>query len=265
MNKEEQKAELDEASDFNQLTFKTYPTIKFTASKNSEYSEVGSFTLLENDEDGNLKATDLGKEIKCIFLKRGKFRLKAADFNTRDITFSKTKEITLYGKTAEGKQTVAAVGTYHDLKKQYGLSTYQYPYVALEDGTIARLCILPSSLANYWEYCDDFKNSERIYEFYTTVKAAPELTKGKKGSYYLMDFLRSKELDEDTFSEIAATIKELRDELKKKDEAYEEEQSEYDRMNNQQELVPDDDIPIVGEEAPPMEDEEAENLSKESL
>ena len=262
---DKQREELDNATDFKRTQFKQYPTIKFTATNTAEYSKAGSFTLLENDEDGKLKVTDLGKELSCVFIQKGKFRLKGSDYNTRDVIFNKTKPITLYGRTKDGKQMVVGEGAWHALKKDYGLSAHQYPYIKLRDGTIARLDILPSSLSNYWKYCADFKNDERIYCFYTNVKASAKMEQGKKGKYYLMDFIRQDEIEPDEFSVIETTIKDLRNELKNVEDAYKEKQDDYAQLELSEGVLPVIDEVETMDEPPQQTDEELKELSKESL
>ena len=185
---QEEKAEINDASDFNQIQIKRYPTIKFTASDNSKHSEAGSFTLLSNDENKNLVAQDLGKEIKVVFLKRGKLGMKKKPYRTNEVgNPNKNSMVQVYKTGKDGNSQPENEGPWREMKQKYGLSTFQYPYVAIlidDEPIIAKLPILPSSLSNYWEYHDTFTKTEgAIWEFETVLKADDKVTKGSDGDY----------------------------------------------------------------------------------
>lgn len=230
----EQKAEINKASGFDNISIKRYPTIKFTASDNSKHSEAGSFTKLSNDEKGNLVAEDLGKELKCVFLKRGKFGMKKKPYRTNEVNRpGKFTSVEVFKTGKDGKGMRVDEGLWRDMKDKYGLSTFQYPYVMLadKDCTIAKLPILPSTLSNYWGFNDTFETTEdEIWEFETILKADDKITKGSEGEYYLMTFKKGKKLEGEALDLVAQTIKDLRDELSKADEARAEQQEESQKQ-----------------------------------
>lgn len=229
------KKELDQASDFQQTSFKRYPTIKFTASSGSKYASEGSFTFLENDPDGKLIATDLGKTLSIVLIKRGKFRLKKPPYETNEVVSGKDKAIDVYERGSDGKRMHKERGVWRVMKDKYKLSTFQYPYVLLNvdskdediEPVIAKLAILPSSLSAYWDYCKDF-TKERVYEVMTSITASKDMVKGKLGNYHTMEFAMTGKLSRPTFEKVADTIETLDTELKLAQEARQEQQEQYE-------------------------------------
>lgn len=240
------KNELDIASDFNQRTFVRFPYLKFSAAESAKgKSKVKSWTLLRNDEDGNLQAEDLGQEVKVVFLKRGKFKLRKGSYITNEIVPGKDIQIDLYKINKEtGKRNFYEAGEWQKLKERYGLSTFQYPYVLL-NGEVVKFGVLPSSLSNYWEYSDSFKKGEKIYEFETILKSSDEPKVGEGGEYYLITFTRGEKLEEAKATEVAEKIMELNETLKAQETPI-----KLDEEDEAVELpeLKDEEIPVVDEE-----------------
>ena len=196
----EEIQELNEASGFVKTDFARYPYLKFISSGGGK-SEVKTFCLLDSKEDGRLDVEELGETVNVIFLNRGKFRLKRGSYITNDLVPGKDKNVKVYKINREtGKRSLLESGEWRAMKEKYGLSTFQYPYVLLNNKgsfEIVRLGILPSSLSNYWEYSDSFKKGELIYGYQTILRASEEpKTSSEGGDYYQMEFIRGREVED---------------------------------------------------------------------
>lgn len=235
--------QLDEASDFNTSKIVRFPYLKFS-SAGSKQAEAKTFTLLRNDDDGNLQAENLGEEVNVIFISRGKFRLKKASYTTNDIVPNQ-REIELYKINKNtGKRAFQEKGEWRELKEKYDLSTFQYPYVLLNN-EIVRLGILPSSLGNYWDHCDEFKGNEKIYQFETTIKAGDEAKQSEGGIYYEMVFERGKKVRD--FDNVAEKIMEL-NEIKKQQEFQYKQSTKEIEQKLESGMIESEDIPIIEED-----------------
>lgn len=253
------KEQLDQASDFNQRQFVKFPYLKFISAEGSKnQSEVKSFVLLRNDENGELQAENLGKEVKVVFLNRGKFRLKNAGYTTNDIMPIKGKQVELFKKNRQtGKRNYQETGLWRDMKEKYGLSTFQFPYVLLNK-EIVKLAILPSSLSNYWEYCDIFKGDDKIYEYETVLNGSNESYESPEGGvYYKIVFGQGEKLKD--ISNVGDKILELQEILKQQEvpETPEVEEGERAAQAIQEDMKTINiDEPSLPDEPPAEEDKE---------
>lgn len=230
MEKNREK-EMEMISDFNEKSISSSPYplfIKFAASARSQ-GEVKTFSLLNLAEE-NLDVKNLGKEISVVFIKRGKFKLKNSNLSTNYLSISDKKNINLYEYDKEaGGRSIIDTGNWQYLKEKHKLSTFQYPYVYINN-SVAKLAILPSSLGNYWEYIAFFAGSDKIYNFNTIISADKIGKKSPKGGeYFLMNFVKGEELTEVQKDNIFELTKELNASLKnieipqeEKDIAFEE-------------------------------------------
>ena len=248
--------ELDMESDFNQFQAKRYPFLKFISAESSKSNApVKHFVLLTNDEKGNLQAQDLGETLKVIFLKRGKFKLRKASYTTNEVNSGKNVEIEVYRLNKQtGKRQFQDKGEWRAMKEKYGLATFQYPYVMLSSGDVAKLAVLPSSLGNYWEYCDSFaKEKTRIQEYETVLKGADDLTESEGGTFYKMTFSRGIKNSDELMEGVVMTLKVLNEELKQTDDYFQKREQEY----REQVALPSISEPNLSEDdIPIMEDEE---------
>jgi len=249
MTKEYTKEELDNASGMNKPNIVTWPSIKF-ASTNRGMGELGGFTLLSNDEDGKLVPKDLGKELKAIIINRGKLRLKSSEHISNEV--SSAKELTLI--FTKEKFRLYDKGEYYQMKEKYKLSTHQIPYLYLEDGTIAKLGVSPSSLSGFWEYLKSFSGEDRIYQFWTTMKASEKEYKKMGGTYHILDFIQGEKLEDDIQNKVSEAIMDTNEKIKANNEA----RRQTDTTNTDSDTYPDtypeeevqrDDIPVIDVES----------------
>ena len=222
----EEIQELNEASGFIKTNFTRYPYLKFISSSGGK-SKVKTFCLLTSKENGGLDVEELGESVNVIFLSKGKFRLKKGSYITNDLTPRKDKNVDVYKVNREtGKRNFLESGEWRTIKDKYGLSTFQYPYVLLDNKgsfEIVKLGILPSSLSNYWEYSDSFKEGELIYGYQTILKASEEpKISSEGGDYYQIDFSRGEKVKDINF--IKEKVFEVKSSLDKKELA----KKEYD-------------------------------------
>lgn len=228
--KKTRRERLDAATGFLNPQFKRFPFIKFISSDSSKSkSPVKNFVLLTSQDDGGLEATDLGEMLKCVVIKRGLFKMKKATMSTNEMAYSKGKTVAVYkyDKETNRKQLVAE-GEWKAMKEKFGLSTMQVPYVLLEDGTVAKLGVLPSSLSAYWEYTDEFKKEDtRPYEYETVVEANPEVQESEGGTYYQMAFKRGETLSENQLMDVEHAIDDTNAEIGKVDEYYNQKSTEH--------------------------------------
>lgn len=218
MNKEE----LDDATGYNQVIIPRFPYIKFSATERGS-ATAKTFSLLTQSADGGLDAKDLGDEINVVFVSRGYFKLKKGKYSTNEIVPVKGKKFDLWqiDKT-NGRRAFVESGEWRDLKTKYNLATFQYPYVLL-DNQICKLAIQPSSLGNYWGYCNEFKGEERVYEFITALKAEDKSKQNKDGGeYFVINFERKDIISKKEFENVSEKImelKEIKDKIKSNYEA----------------------------------------------
>ena len=233
--------ELDKMSGFEKTSRTKYPFLKYISAEGSKSkAPVKSFVLLRNDRDGNLIPENLGNEVKVIFISVGKFKLKKGAYITNEIVPGKDKEIDVYCFNRETrKRNFENRGLWRSMKEKYDLSTYQYPYVLIDD-EIVKLGVLPSSLSNYWDYRNSFKENERIYEYKTILKGAKEAKRNLGGVYYDMIFEKGAKLNQSDLEKAVENIKEFR-------KFRETEESRYmTQSENQNEpRFESDDIPII--------------------
>lgn len=215
----EEIQELNEASGFVKTNFARYPYLKFISSGGGK-SEVKTFCLLNSKEDGELDVEELGETVNVIFLSRGKFRLKKGSYITNDLVPGKDKNVEVYKVNREtGKRSFSETGEWRVMKEKYGLSTFQYPYVLLNNKgnfEIVKFGILPSSLSNYWEYSDSFKEGELIYGHQTILRASEEpKISSEGGDYYQMEFIRGEKVEDISF--VKEKVLEVKSSLDKRD------------------------------------------------
>lgn len=225
--------ELDEATGMGRPTITTFPTLKFTSADSAKgKSNVKSFTLLSQDKDGKLIAEDLGETVKVVLMTRGSFRLKKAPYISNEVRLARAdSDVKIYQiDKIKNKRMLTNIGKWKEMKEKYGLATQQLPFGVVND-EIAKIIVLPSSLSNYWEYLESFKDQERPYKFITIIKANDKPKTGAGGEYYEMTFKRGEQLDEASISQMEDDIIDLRDKLKKNDEAYQVKQEEFAPKN----------------------------------
>lgn len=119
----------------------------------------------------------------------------------------------------------------------------------IKTGEIAKLGVLPSSLNNYWEYCDSFTKDESICQYETIIKASAEPRDNEDGgTFYEMSFERGKRLpDDETMDLVVTSIEEVNEAQKQVDEFYAQKSREYD-TDSPVEIPPtQDDIPVINE------------------
>ena len=240
--------EIDEATGNNKPVISIYPTIKFTAaSSNKGKSEVKHFSLLSKSEKGEFVAEDLGEKLEVCFMTRGSFRLKKGSYTSSEAKQPQENPIVNVYKQdkATGKRSLSGSGNWKEMKEKFALSTQQLPYGTVGD-KIAKIIISPSSLENYWKYLEEFKGDERVYQFMTIVKSEDKITIGKEGEYYKMSFTRGDKLDQESIEMMVEDIMDLRDKLKKNEEAYQVKQEEAIPKANI--TMPDIEEPIIDEE-----------------
>lgn len=259
MSEKYTEEELDKASDFGRPNIHSFPFIKFSAAEGGK-SEVKHFTLLTSDADGNLQAQDLGEELKVVILHRGKFKMKKGNFSTNELTPNKDKQVSVYKRTKTGKRVFENKGTWHEMKEKYGMSTSQIPYVLVDQEGfqgVAKLGVLPSSLSNYWEYCDEFKRKEKPRHFETIVKASDKEKESQGGTYYEMSFKRGKALDEELREMVEEDIMDLDAKLKENEKAFsqDEDPETEEEVFYEKPEVDKDDIPVIDENADPALDD----------
>jgi len=247
--------QLDQAAGMDRPNIVTYPTIKFTAT-NTGRAEVGSFSFLTSDENGELQAEDLGKELKAVIINRGRIRLKNAQYISNEVSGARSK-VMLFTKDGGKLQDQ---GDYYKIKEQYGLSTFQHPYLKLEDGRIGKLIVLPASLNNFWDYMGGFRESDRVYYYWTHIKASEEAKSGKGGSYYVIEFGQGDQLTQEEQNQTYESIMKVANAIQKNDEArkgrYQEEAEEVQEpaQEHPQEQNKDD-IPVIENDIPQEEDQ----------
>lgn len=222
--------ELDKMSGFEKKLSVKFPFLKFISAESSKnQSPVKSFVLLRTDDDGNLTAKNLGTEVKATFISSGKFKLKKASYTTNEITPQKDKEVEVYLFSRKtNKRSFQDKGLWRTMKEKYDLSTYQYPYILI-GGEIVKFGVLPSSLNNYWEYKNSFKESERIYQFETILRGSEDSKESEGGVYYSIVFERGDKLNPRDLEKTAEKIVELKgiqDQQEKQFESQKEERVE---------------------------------------
>jgi len=116
------------------------------------------------------------------------------------------------------------------------------------------LAVLPSSLGNYWEYCDSFaKEKTRIQEYETVLKGADDSTESEGGTFYKMTFSRGIKNSDELMEGVVMTLKVLNEELKQTDDYFQKREQEY----REQVALPSISEPNLSEDdIPIMEDEE---------
>lgn len=222
------QAEIDEATGNNRPTISIYPTVKFTSADSAKgKSEVKHFTLLSTDKDGKLEAVDLGEKIEVCLMTRGSFRMKKGSYTSNETKQPQANPvINVYKRDkTTGKKSLAGSGAWKEMKEKFALSTQQLPYGSLSgkdivDIKVVKIIVLPSSLQNYWDYLESFKGDERVYQFMTVIKSSEKPKSGDGGEYYLMTFERGDKLDTESVEMMVEDIMDLRDKLKKNEEAY---------------------------------------------
>jgi hypothetical protein len=248
------QSEIDEAYGQSRPQITTYPTIKFCSADSAKgKSEVKHFTLLGKDKDGKLTAEDLGEKLEVCFMTRGNFRLKKGSYTSSEAKEPQTSPIINVYKQdkATGKRSLERSGVWKEMKEKFGLSTQQLPYGTVGEN-IAKIIISPSSLENYWKYLEEFKGDERVYQFMTIVKSEDKITIGKDGEYYKMSFTRGDKLDQESIEMMVEDIMDLRDKLKKNEEAYQVKQEETRPKADM--TMPDIEESIIDEEDPTAEE-----------
>lgn len=252
------QSEIDEATGNNKPIVYHYPTIKFCSAESAKgKSEVKHFTLLGKDKDGKLTAEDLGEKLEVCFMTRGSFRLKKGSYTSSESKKPQTNPtVNVYKQDkTTGKRSLAGSGVWKEMKAKFALSTQQLPYGTVGEN-IAKIIISPSSLENYWKYLEEFKGDERVYQFMTIVKAEEKITKGEGGEYYKMSFTRGDKLDQESIEMMVEDIMDLRDKLKKNEEAY---------QVKQEETRPKADMTMSDIEEPSIEDEEIDPQFNEAF
>jgi len=206
--------------------------------------KTGIFYKFEKDENGDIEKISLGDKIQGTILKvRRTFVGWGKDYSLFTNEHNSWKDKMILFERKEGEVNMIDTGTSAELRPKYPeLKMTQVLYFLLEpQKEVVKLLIKGKGLQNLFDFRDEFKSDEHIYQYLLEIRADKE--KGKLGEYYYTSFARLKEVDDldliaDKIREVSNKITEIESYYEILPEVVEEpEQNEIDLKKKETEEV----------------------------
>uniref|UniRef100_A0A7V3JAB3 Uncharacterized protein n=1 Tax=candidate division CPR3 bacterium TaxID=2268181 RepID=A0A7V3JAB3_UNCC3 len=175
----------------------------------------GIFYKFEKDEEGNIEKIDLGDRLQGTILKvRRTFVGWGKDYSLFTNEHNSWKDKMTLFERREGEVNMIDTGTSAELRPKYPeLKMTQVLYLLLEpQKEVVKLLVKGKGLQNLFDFWDEFKSDEHIYQYLLEIRADKEV--GKLGEYYYTTFARLREVDDmnliaDKIREVANKIAEV--------------------------------------------------------